>query len=230
VVAGAANEIVKAGALAAKDNDEIAGEIELVVCGRAAFVETDDPEVAALEVFEGADEIHDTSDAEVLGGASAGFDGDGAEGSGAALGEENAVDTGAVGDAEKRAEVLRVFHSIEGEDEARGRGAGGIGSEEIFEGKELLRADERDNTLVGGSFCGEGKLIARFEADADACVAALGDEAANARIAAVARALAGDEDVIETAAASLESFRDRMQTVEDFHGIQFTARDAKGAG
>ena len=79
---------------------------------------------------------------------------------------------------------------------------------------------------MGGSFCGEGELIARFEADADACVAALGDEA----IETVVVALAGDEDVIETAAAGLESFIDRVQTVEDFHGIQFTARDAKGAG
>jgi hypothetical protein len=52
MVAGAADEIVEAGAFAAEDDDEIAGEIELIVCRRAAFVEADDPEVAALELFE----------------------------------------------------------------------------------------------------------------------------------------------------------------------------------
>ena len=52
IVAGAAHEIVEPGALAAKDNNEIAGEIELVVCGGAAFVQTNDPQVAALEFFE----------------------------------------------------------------------------------------------------------------------------------------------------------------------------------
>lgn len=52
MIAGSANEIVKAGAFTAEDDDEIACEIELVVFGRAAFVETDYPEIAALELFE----------------------------------------------------------------------------------------------------------------------------------------------------------------------------------
>jgi hypothetical protein len=116
MIAGAANEIVEAGIFAAEDDDKIAGEIELVVCGGAAFVETDDPEIAALELFEGANEIDNTGDAEVLGGSSAGFDGGGAEWSGAALGEENAIDTGSVGDTKKGAEVLRVFNTVERED------------------------------------------------------------------------------------------------------------------
>ncbi len=120
VVAGAADEIVQARALAAKDDDEIAGEVELVVVGFAAFVETDDPEVVPLEVFEGADEIDDAGDAEVLGCAGAGFDGGGTEGSGAALGEEDAIDSGAIGHAEQSAEVLRIFDAVEGEDEAGG--------------------------------------------------------------------------------------------------------------
>ena len=32
-------------------------------------------------------------------------------------------------------------------------------------------------------------------------------------------ALAGDENVVEAAAAGLESFGDRMQAVENFHGF-----------
>ena len=95
---------------------------------RAAFVETDDPEVAALEIFECADKVDDTGDAEMLGGSGAGFDGGGAEWSGAAFGEEDAVDTGAIGDAKKSAEVLRVFNAVEREEEASGGFAGGSGA------------------------------------------------------------------------------------------------------
>ena len=128
MIAGAANEIVEAGALAAKDDDEITGEVELVVCDGAAFgnsrVQTDDPEIAALELFERANEIDDAGDAEVLRGSSAGFDGGGAEGSGAAFGEQDTIDTGAIGNTKKSAEVLRVFNTVESEKETSGGFAG----------------------------------------------------------------------------------------------------------
>ena len=216
MIAGAANEIVEASAFAAEDDDEIAGEVELVVGSGAAFIESDDPEIAALELFEGADEVDDAGDAEVLGGSGAGFDGGSAERSGAALGEEDTVDASAIGDTKKSAEVLRVFNSVKREEEASGGIAhGGIGREEVLEGEEFMRADKRDDTLVGGSFGGESKLLARPLKDADACVAALGDEA----VEAVVVALAVDEDVVEAAAAGLQRFRDRMLAVENFHGI-----------
>ena len=219
MIAGAADKIVKAGAFAAEDDDEIAGEIELVVGGGTALVEPHDPEIATLELFEGANEIDDAGDAEVFGGSGAGLNGGGAERSGAALGEEDAVDAGAIGDAKKSAEVLRVFNAVEREDEAGGGVAdGGRGHEKVLEGERFLRVDERDYALVSGSFGGERELLARFLADADARVAALDDETGNARVMAVVLALAGDEDVIEAAAAGLERFRDRMQAVEDFHG------------
>jgi len=54
----------------------------------------------------------------VLGCAGAGFDGDRAERGGAALGEQNAIDSGAVRHAQQGAEVLRVFHSVEGQEQA----------------------------------------------------------------------------------------------------------------
>jgi hypothetical protein len=53
-----------------------------------------------------------------------------------------------------------------------------------------------------GGFRGEGELLARLLKNADACVAALGDEA----IETVVVALAGHENMIEAAAAGLESF------------------------
>ena len=125
VVAGAADEVVEAGAFAAEDEDAVAGEVELVVVGLAALVETDDPDIALLEVFKSADEVDDAGDAEVLGCSGAGFYGDGAERGGAALGEDDAVDAGAVGYAEERAEILRVFNAVEGEEQAGAEVDGG---------------------------------------------------------------------------------------------------------
>ncbi len=174
-----------------------------------------------LELLKGADEIDDACDAKVLGGSGAGFDSDGAERSGAALGEEDAIDTRAIGDAKKSAEVLWVFDAIDREDEAgRGFACGGfigrgIGLEKVLDGEEFLRADERDDTLVRGCIGGEGELLARLLADANACVAALGNDAVKTIVVALAR----DEHVVKAAAAGLECFRHRMQAVENFHEI-----------
>jgi hypothetical protein len=73
--------------------------------------------------------------------------------------------------------------------------------------------NERDDALVRGGLGGERELLARPLKDANACVAALGYEAGEA----VVVALASDENVIEAAAPGPDSFRDRMQAVENVH-------------
>jgi hypothetical protein len=157
----------------------------------------------------------------VLGRSSAGLDGCGAERSGAALSEEDAIDSRAVGDAKKCAEILRVFNAIESKDEASGGFAGrgfigrGIGREKVLNGEEFLRTHKRNDTLVARGIGGEGELLARFLAYANTRIAALGDNAVKTFVVSLAR----DEDVVKASAAGLESFRDRMQAVENFHGI-----------
>ena len=175
MIAGAADEIVEARALAAQHDDEVAGEIEAVVVGFAALIETDDPEILALEVFERADQVDDAGNAQVLGCAGAGLYGNGAQWCGTALGQHHTVDTGAIGYAQKRAKILRIFHAIESQDETRCGGLSGRRREEIFEGKKLLRVDERDHALMRGSFGGDGELLARLLENADASLAALSD-------------------------------------------------------
>ena len=120
VIAGAPDEIVQASALAAKNDDEIAGEVELVVVGGATLVEADDPEIALLKLFKGADDVDDACDAEMLGCTGAGFESNGTKRRGAALSENDTVDTGTVGDTKQRAEILRIFDTVEGEDEPGG--------------------------------------------------------------------------------------------------------------
>jgi hypothetical protein len=126
----------------------------------------------ALEFFQSADEVNDASDTQVLGGAGAGLDGCRSQRCGAAFGEDDAVNACSVGYAKQCAEILRIFNAVEGEQEAGCSRIGGIGYEEIFNGKEFLRADECHDALVSGCFGGDGELFAGVLADADAGLAA----------------------------------------------------------
>ena len=73
VVAGALDEVVEAAAFAAEDEADVLAEVEVGVVGGAALVEADDPDVAFLHGFEGAGDVDDLGDADVLGGAGGGF-------------------------------------------------------------------------------------------------------------------------------------------------------------
>jgi len=155
----------------------------------------------------------------VLGCAGAGLYGHGAQGRGAALGEDDAVDAGSVGYAEKSAEILRVFDAVQGEDEAVCLHCRWIGGEEVFDGEEFLGADEGDYALVSRGLGELGKLLAGFLPDADAGLAGGGNEALEAETFALFEALAGDEDLVEAAAAGLQGFFNRVHAVEDFHVV-----------
>jgi hypothetical protein len=118
VIAGAAYEVVQSCSFASKHNYGIGPEIVAVVIRSATLVEADTPDIVLFEGFEGADEVDDAGEAEMLGRAGGGFDGDGTEGSGTALGEEDAVDPGSFGGAKDGTEVLRIFNAVESEEEA----------------------------------------------------------------------------------------------------------------
>ena len=214
MVAGAADQIVKARAFTSQDEDAVAGEVELVVVGVAAFIETDDPKIVTLKLLERADEVDYAGDAEVLRCAGAGFYRDRAEWGGPSLGEDDAVDARAIGYAEKCAEILRVFDTVEGEEEASDAGfCCRAGLEEVFDGERLLRMDKGDYTLVGGGLGNEGKLLAGFLTDTDARLTAPSHQLFEAGVVA----LLSYEDMVEAAASSLEGFLHRMQTVQNFH-------------
>ena len=211
MVASAANEIVEACAFAAEDKHAVAAEVELVVVGRASFIQADDPDVLLLQIFKGADQIDDAGNAQVFRGTGAGLHGNGAEWGGTALSEDNAVDTGSVGNAEESAEILRIFNAVEGEEQAWLRGIGR--GEQVFDRELFLRTDESDNALVCRGAGEVGELFARFLANADAGLLAISDQAREAFVVA----LGGNDDVIEAASAGLEGLGNRVHAVENFH-------------
>lgn len=219
VVAGLFDEVVEAGSLAAEDEDAVGAEVEVHVVGGAALVEAEDPDVVLLELLEGADEVGDAGDADVLGGSRGGF-GDGAgDGGGAALGEDDAVDTGSVGGAEEGAEVVWVFDAVECEEEVVL--AVGFGGEEVFDGEELALADDGEDALVGVGAGEAGELVAGLDGDADFGGSAELDEAFEAVVAA----LAGYADVIELAGTGADGLLNWVEAVENFHGSSLPARE-----
>ena len=220
MVAGLFDQIVQAGALASEDEDAIGAEVEGGVVRRAALVEAEDPDVGLLHLLEGADEVGDARDSDVLGGAGGGL-GDGRRHwRSPALGQDDSVDASAIGGAQKSAEIVWVLNAVECEEEAVG-GCGrvargffcGLGREEVFDGEEGPLADQGDGPLVGVGAGEAGELVSGFEGDADAGVAAELGEALQAGVAA----LAGQQDAVQPARAGADRLLDRVQAVKNFH-------------
>ena len=166
-----------------------------------------------FELFESAHQIDHAGNAQMFGRAGAGFDGYGAQGSRPAFGEDHAVHAGSIGHAQQRAQVLRVFHAIDRENQTRRIRIFRSRPEQIFEGKKLLRAHQRHHALMRCSFRSESQLLARLLDHADMRLAALRNQAFQSRIAA----LASHEHMIEAALPGLESLLNRVQPIQNFH-------------
>ena len=186
MVAGSADKFVQPRTFASKDKNAVASEIELVVVGGPALVEADDPEILLFEFFESTNEVDDARDPEVLGGTRTGFYRYRTDGSRTPLSEDDAVNAGSVGNAKKCPQILRVFHAIECQQQPRSRSAGfrGDGAKRSSIGESLLRANESDDALVCGGAGEMRELLARFLANADPRLAALGDETSKAFVMA----------------------------------------------
>ena len=215
MVAGSADKFVQPRTFASKHKNAVASEIELVVLRGPTLVETDDPEILLFEFFESTNEVDHARDPEVLRGTRTGFYRYRTDGSRTPLSEDDAVNTGSVGNAKESPQILRVFHAIECQQQPRSRSAGFCGRrrKEVLNRESLLRANESNHALVGSGSGELGELFARFLANTDPSLAALGHEMSKA----VVMALAGYEYVIKTAAAGPECLLDGMQAVENFH-------------
>jgi hypothetical protein len=220
VVAGAADEVVETSPFSAENEDTVAGEIEPVVVGCAPLVESDDPDVLALQFFERADQVNDARDAEMFGCAGAGFDCGWADWSGAPLSQDNAIDSRAICHAQEGSKILGVFNTVERENETGRVKLAGRGLEQVFESKRFLGSHQRDNALVRGGSGKLSELLAGLLADANAGLAAFSYKARKP----VVLALAGDKNVVKTAAARLECLLHRMEAVENFHECSLDCR------
>ena len=71
-----------------------------------------------FHLLERSNEVRNSRNPHVFRGSGRGFGYGGGHGSGSALGQDDAVDAGTVGGSEQRSEVVGVFDTVEGEEEA----------------------------------------------------------------------------------------------------------------
>ncbi len=149
----------------------------------------------------------------MLGCAGAGLHGDGAQRRGAALGEDDTVHSGAIGHAQQRAQVLRIFHAVERQHQPRCEPSCRGRREQVFDGQKLLRADQRDHALMRRGLGATRQLLARLLPNADAGLAAQGDQPLKARV----MPLAGHQHMVKAPLSGLERLFHRVQSVKNFH-------------
>lgn len=149
----------------------------------------------------------------MFGGSSTGLDRDRAQRRGPPLGEDHAIHSGSVGDAQQGAQVLRVLDTVQGKQETRVIRGSGWRREKILDGEHFVRADRGNHPLVGSRTCHLGQLLPGFLAYPHSGLAALSHQASEA----IVLAFAGHQNVIETPPAGAQRLFHRMNAVEDLH-------------
>ena len=192
--------LVEAAALGAEDEHRAPGKVDFVVGAVTALVEAIYPEAGLLEFFQGAADVGDACDREILEGAGGGAGHGLGERRGTAFPNHNGIGAGGMGGAHNGAEVVRIFDAIEDDEQARVI-SGGNGIEvHIF-----VRGAEGHDALMSDSLCGAIEGFARLEADRHLHGAAQIDNFLNAG----AGASFGNQDLVERALRA-EGLADRM--------------------
>jgi hypothetical protein len=217
---------METGAFAAEDETYVLAEVEVGVVGGTAFVEADDPDVLLLHGFEGAGDVDDLGDADVLGGSGRGLGGYRREWSRPAFGEDDAVDARTIGGAKERAKIVGVFYAVESEKETSS--GAGWRVEQIFEGKELAFADEGDDALVGVGLTVAGELVAGLGVDANALGAGKFEQRVHTGVAA-GLPLTGNADVVEGSGAGAKGLLNGVQAVQNIHPSSVIRPEGKAA-
>ena len=112
---------------------------------------------------------------------------------------------------------MRVFNAVEGEQQTAGACCVllgmVVGGEQVFDRKQFLRSNEGNNALMSRGFGHQSELVAGVLADANAGLAKCSNEALQSEVFT----LAGDDNMVKTAPAGLESLFDRVYSVQHFH-------------
>jgi hypothetical protein len=127
--------------------------------------------VLLFQKLERSNQIRNSRNSNVFRRSCRGFGYGRGYGGGSALGQNDAVDAGAIGGPEERSEVVGVFDTIEGEEEAILSGFAGcwlVRSEEVFDSEEFSFSNNGQYALVGISAGEPGELVPGLERYADA--------------------------------------------------------------
>jgi len=194
---------MQAFAFAAHYNHGVVGEFDGIVGGFAALVETVDEVAHVLERAQGLVDIGGANYRQMFKRPGRGFGHGFGESGGAAFRHYDRARSGRVRGANDGAEVMRIFHAIEHNDQRRMRGY-------VFEFRVLLFRAERDDALMGFDARETVHRAAIFKADRRASVAGEIDDFLHATAGQSAR----HEDAFEGALCA-ESFGYGVKTNEN---------------
>ncbi len=209
-IAAPAHQVVQALAFGAENDGAVHLVINLVVALRAALVQADGPHVALFQFVQRARDVGNARDRQMLRRARRSLNGGAGQSGSTALGNDDAVCARAVGSANQRAQIVRVFDAIEHDQEAV------LAVALLQQGVHicvLLAAGDGDDALVRVGVGGAVELLARQEAYLHSAGAAMVNQALHPFVMPLAR----DADVFEAARARLQRLADRMNAVDDDH-------------
>ena len=156
-------------ALGPDDDGKRAAQVGLPSRHRRVGLGTGDPEPSNAQVGQGAGQIVDRREQEVLGRARRCLDRRRREGCLAARREDDAMGTGCLGAPKERAQVLRVLERIEDQDERRLAALDGPGENLVDVGEAARRNGQGDPLVaVEAGKCGQGATLDLDDRDPEA--------------------------------------------------------------
>ncbi len=209
-VAGLAHQVVQAVSFGAQYQRAIHVVVDFVVEAVAALVESHGPDIFLLELFNRAVDVGDLGHRHVLRRTCRRLRHRRIHSHGAALGNDDAIHTGGIGRAQNRAQVVRIFHAVEHDQE---RPLTTAFLQQVFDVGIFLRRSNCDHSLVVAGRREAIQVRTRNGAHRHAQRAALADDLVHALIVAFAR----HADVLEGTSAGLQRFQNGVDAVNDGH-------------
>src|SRR5438105_8324728 len=165
-VAKLARQPPQSTSLAAEDPAYRARKVGIEQAFLALGVGPNQPDAALLQVAHGAREVGDGDDGHGLDGTGSHLGHRRVDADRAILGNDHRVDAKRVGTAQTRAQIVRIGHAVEQQQQRRS----GQRAEDLFEGlSQLLALDLCDDALMDFAVCklGETRIVDRMNVDAE---------------------------------------------------------------
>lgn len=160
---------MQAAALRAEDDGGGTGEIHFVVFFGTALVQAVDPVAAFFQFLQRAIDVADAHNGEVGERSGGGADNDFGETGGAALRNHDGRGAGGVCGADDRAEIVRILDTVENHVQT-------AAGDSLLECGVFGGGTDPDDALMRDAARGAIEMVARFEADGDAALAAQVDQ------------------------------------------------------
>ena len=206
---------MKARAFSAQHNAKIEIVILRVVGLRSPLIQAKNPDILRLQFLEAAGNISHPRNRQMLDGAGSRFRYRGRDADGAAFGNDYAIGPGAFRGAYNRAEVVRIFHSVQHKHKPV-PSSGPL--EKIAHVGVLVLRDDRGHSLVGCTVRQAVDVFPRHEAHSDPRRTAFIDDLLEFGVLAAP----GNRDMLNGPATRRNCLPDGVDSVNNLHSQQCT--------